>query len=303
MKKFVWIAVLAVVVVLLVGAVYVAYQSRQQAIIWTHPARNPVQGDPESVQGLADWEAVTLTTSDSLALQGWFIPADAASNPDGAAVILLHGLGGNRVEMLERADILHRNGYHTLLLDLRNHGESAGEITTLGFNEVEDVRAAWAYLADHDAVDAAKIAVLGHSMGGATALRAAATIPEIAAVVAESSYRSTAADADRIMQVMTGRGAWPLLLTFVDQVTGAAVSSVSGVTDIQQIAPRPVLIVHGDQDDVILPEAADTLYAAASEPKDLYIVAGAGHSDVASFDLITYEQQVVGFLNQYLRTG
>lgn len=303
MKQFVLIAVFGVVAVLLAAAVYVAYQSRQQAMIWTHPTRNPVQTDPETAQGLADWETVTLTTSDGLTLESWFIPADATSEPDGAAVILLHGLGSNRVEMLQRAEILHSHGYHTLLLDLRNHGNSAGNITTLGYNEAEDVRAAWAYLADHEAVDAAKIAVLGHSMGGATALRAAASIPEIAAVVAESSYRSTAGDADQIMQVMTGRGAWPLLMTFVDQVTGVAVSSVNGVADVQQIAPRPVLIIHGDQDDVILPDAAQALYTAASEPKVLHIVAGAGHGDVASFDLATYETQLVGFLDEHLRAG
>ncbi len=288
--------------VLVVGAgvLYIAYR---QAYTWTHPPRNPVSQTPESGYGLVNWEEVAFTTADGLELKGWFIapnPEDAAK-ADGATVIMVHGLGGNRSALASRAAILTRHGYNTLLYDARGHGESDGEMTTLGYNEVEDVRAALAYLQTRDDVDMEKVAGLGISLGGATVIRAAARIPELRVVVAESSYKSIPSNADHIISLYTGRQAFPLAQWFVDVVTGVPVSQVNSLEDLPKIAPRPVLLVHGEQDEVIFPDNSREMYEVAGEPKALFMVPGAGHGDIIAVDADGYEAQVVAFLDEHLR--
>lgn len=288
--------------VVVVGVLYIAYR---QAYRWTHPPRNPVSSTPESSYGLVNWEEVAFTTADGLELKGWFItpnPEDTAK-ADGATVLMVHGLGGNRSALSSRAAILARHGYNALLYDARGHGESDGDMTTLGYNEVEDVRAALAYLQTRDDVDMEKVAGLGISLGGATIIRAAARIPELRAVVAESSYKSIPSNADHIISLYTGRQAFPLAQWFVDVVTGVPVSQVNSLEDLPKIAPRPVLLVHGEQDEVIFPDNSRELYEVAGEPKALFMVPGAGHGDIITVDAAGYEAHVVAFLDQHLRGG
>ena len=130
------IALLPLVAGIILAALAAVYISSRQASMWIYPVRSTTMDTPE-VAGIEQWEAVELQTSDGLRLVGWFIPAE---DGDGSTVIHLHGLGGNRSAGLQTAATLAEAGYHSLLVDLRNHGESAGDVTTLGYTEIEDVR-------------------------------------------------------------------------------------------------------------------------------------------------------------------
>lgn len=299
MKRNILIGLVLVVVIIAAGVGYVLNQARQQAIIWTHPARAAVTVTPEDAYGLANWEEVSFTTSDDLTLRGWFITPDAQA--DGATVVLVHGLGGSRTDMLDRAFVFAAHGYHTLLFDLRNHGESDGTVTSLGYSEVDDVRAALAYLQTRPEVDMSRVALVGHSMGGATVLRAGARIPEVAVVVSEAGYQSVESIAGHIITILTGRAPWPMMMWFVDQEAGVPASEVNGLQDVAQIAPRPLMFVHGEQDNIVFLSDSQAMYEAASDPKALYVVPGADHVNLVSIDLEGYAENVVSFLDAHLR--
>src|SRR5215211_3403336 len=125
-------------------------------------------------------EEVSFRSTDGVRLAAWFAPAPASR----AAIIVLHGHGGNRHTSLVYASLLYPD-FSLLLPDLRGHGESEGRHTSVGYLERLDLIGAARYLASRGFE---RIGVLGISMGGATAILAAAESPEIHAVVADSAF-------------------------------------------------------------------------------------------------------------------
>ena len=151
----------------------------------------------------AAYQNVQFSTSDGLRLSGWYIPPQ-----NGALVIFVHGLNANRTELLDEADFITAAGYGALLFDLRNHGESEGNVTTMGLDEVRDVQAAAAFARQTAGLDS-PLALFGHSMGGATVLLAAVKIPEIRAVIAESAYTSVDDNIAEGVRGLTGLPSFP----------------------------------------------------------------------------------------------
>ena len=81
---------------------------------------------------------------------------------------------------------------------------------------------------------------------------------------------------------------------------GVDIAQMRPVDEIASLSPRPVLLVHGAQDELIPVSSAYDLYAAAQEPKEIYVIANAGHSGLAETEPEKYARRVVGFLNKYL---
>jgi dipeptidyl aminopeptidase/acylaminoacyl peptidase len=289
---------LSLIAVFSIGAFALAY-----AAAWpvlhpkpTFPLYTPAELD------ITKWEEVSFGSGDGLRLNGWFIPPDPKK--DGATLVFVHGLGGNRGELLSQAVTLAYYGYGALLFDLRNHGTSEGNITTLGYYEVQDVCAAVRYLLTRTDVNSERIGVVGHSMGAVAAIRAAAKIPEIRAVVAESAYSSLR---DNIAQGLVAKtGLPPFLFESIvtwmgERATGIKVDEVSAIKDVARISPRAVLFLHGKQDQVVNSENSRKLYKAASEPKSLVLLEHSGHSELLRSDPIVYNSHVSRFLGRYLR--
>lgn len=264
---------------------------------YTHPARYPLSDSPAD-HSLA-FESITFASADGLSLAGWFVPA-AAGRANGAAIVLCHGYGSNRAEMLSEAVILTRRGYSALLFDFRGHGESEGDLVTLGYEEVKDVQAAVAYLRTRPEVTPTRIGVLGHSMGAATVIRAAAQTPEIRAVAAEGAYASLADTITDNFDNFTGLPRFPfapLTLALGAWQTGLNAEQVRPVDDVARISPRPILLIHGLADAAVAPENAQQLYRAAGEPKSLWQPAGVGHATAASQRPAEFEAQVIAFFD------
>jgi uncharacterized protein len=300
-KMAIWLGIIVVLVIFVGGGLYVARIARGQALSWVHPPRNHPATNPDQMS-LENWEDVTFEATDNLKIAAWFIPAQTESK-DGATVILVHGLSANRGEMLNRAAILSRNGYHTLLIDTRDHGDSEGTVTTLGVLEVNDVRGALTFLVTRPEVNAEKIGILGYSSGGAAAIVSAAQLPELRVVISESTYSSVADMAIPVVTALTGRPPFPsigVVLWFMDQETGAPVSALNPAADAAKLAPRPILVIHGEKDDLIDVSHSQRIFDAAGEPKDRYLVADAGHIDIVEADPAGYERRVVAFLDEYL---
>jgi dipeptidyl aminopeptidase/acylaminoacyl peptidase len=282
------------------GSLGVSYAAAHGLV---HPARARVECSPEA-RGLVNYEAAVFHAADGLTLRGWYIPTQHS-----AVVILMHGLNRNRCRMLAEAALLSAHGYGVLLYDARNAGESDGDTTTFGVQEVNDVIGAVDFVKSQPGVAAARIGLFGHSLGGATALMAAARLPEIRAVVAESTFSSLDENIAGGVEKMTALPAFPfapLVMLFGQFEAGVNLSQARPIDAIAALGSRPVLIAHGALDDVVPVSHAYRLYAAAPGPKELFIIPNLNHycclpaGDVSADYLQQYTEHFLGFLDKAL---
>lgn len=110
-----------------------------------------------------EFESVVL--NDKYSTSGWWMPLEMAE----ATIILLHGYGGKKSDLLERGEIFRSMGLNVLLLDFRGSGESIGRATSIGFHESEQVLAAYNWVKQKIK---SSIYIFGSSMGAVAALRA-----------------------------------------------------------------------------------------------------------------------------------
>lgn len=240
-------------------------------------------------------EHVRFPSQDGTPLAGWFIPGSEGT------VILLHGYGRSKGQMLPQAAFLHRAGYGVLLLDFRSRGESGGNEITFGVYEPLDVLGAVDYLRQRADVDG-RIAAFGTSLGAVAAVLAAARTEHIQAVIIEAAYDHMRRVIERSFHLYTGLPRFLAALTVpIGQWRlGAGLNDIAPVNVIGQISPRPVLIIHGLDDIDIPPAAAEALFAAAAEPKELWLVPDAAHCLVYQTAPYEYEARVLAFLRQHL---
>ena len=140
-----------------------------------HPTRYPVVLTPADVE--LEYEDIELTTTDGVKIAGWYLPSR-----NGAAVIAVHALQGNRTNVLYHAKALQKHGYGVLLFDLRAHGESGGNRFAAGWNSDLDVEAAYRYLQSCQDVDPTRIGALGLSVGANVVIYAATHQDDIRAL-------------------------------------------------------------------------------------------------------------------------
>jgi pimeloyl-ACP methyl ester carboxylesterase len=211
-----------------------------------------------------------LVTPDGVSLAAWYIPAGHGRGPRAPTVILAHGHGMNKSDMLARARILHPE-YHVVVFDFRNHGQSEDSATTVGLLEARDLTAVVDWLASEKRPSA--IGVVGVSMGGAAALNAARGDERIDALVVESTHATLAnalqARLERQGYPLSIPGAWAILLGGLLR-TGEDMSAADPLRTIQGYGDRPLLLVAGGRDDTL----------GATDAEDLRAAARAGGADV-----------------------
>ncbi|GAB4462723.1 MAG: alpha/beta hydrolase [Armatimonadaceae bacterium] len=247
-----------------------------------HPPPTPLSAVLDDA--LAEREAVTFSSanSDQIRLSGWLVPASGSPRKASQGVIILaHGRSENRTQMLPHARYLSQAGFTCLLFDFRGWGESERAVSTVGWNETEDVLGAIAYLRQRPDTRNLPIGALGVSMGGAAVLRAAAESGEIRAVVTDCAYATlTRAIQQRFRAVL---GPLHYVFSVPVQLWGRALSGVDSerVSPLEAVRPLnncSLLFIHSQQDRTILLEDSRLLYDAAPEPKDSWWVAGVAHT-------------------------
>jgi pimeloyl-ACP methyl ester carboxylesterase len=150
----------------------------------TSAERKPFEAHPQDF-GL-QYEDVSFDPRDGEPLlHGWLLPSES----DGPAIILVHGIGGQRSAdgAVEIAARLVDAGYAVLLFDLRGHGESNGDRVSGGYFERRDVLGAYDFMLERG-TSPGTIGLLGLSMGAGIAIMAAAQEDGIAAVVADTPF-------------------------------------------------------------------------------------------------------------------
>jgi pimeloyl-ACP methyl ester carboxylesterase len=246
-----------------------------------------------------------LTASDGVRIAGWYIPA-GNGNATAATVVLAHGNGKTKSEMLSWAEPLHAE-YNLVLFDFRNHGQSSGTLTTVGVREVRDLQAIVDWL--EQTKSPPSIAVLGVSMGGVAAIDEAATDKRVSAVILDSTHATLVGALQRELESrglpLALPGALSILMGGLLR-TGEDLSIADPVQAIAEIGERPVLIVEAGEDDAVGPNDGDDLKHAAPddgarvELKDCPRAKHGGSVETCSAD---YASWVLGFLNRSLAHG
>jgi hypothetical protein len=204
----------------------------------------------------AGFTEVKIATEDGERLDGWWRPSLA---PGRGAVLFLHGTPGSVPEQVWRLDQLKHSGLAILAIDWRGYGGSTGNPTELGLRA--DARAGFDFI--HAAAPHAKIAVFGESLGTGPAVALARDRP-VAGVLLNAPYAS-------VRRLFELRGL-PIPYRWLMKDPFDSEALIGGVT-------APVLILHGTEDPAIPVAEARRLYAAAREPKTIFIADGAGHLD------------------------
>lgn len=249
-------------------------------------------------------ERVTFSATDGVELVGWFIP-----HPDSQSVIVLsHGSGSNgpSLWLWGQGRFLYEGGYNIFVFDHRGHGQSPGRVTTLGPREVRDFVGAVRYLGSRADVDAERVGAFGISMGAGVVLAAAAEEPAIKAVVADSVLADLGVTVrDRMGKVDTRWGRiryGTLLLGLLNLITGENLANFRPIDAVPHISPRAVFLLNGADDWTgTNPDDARALYAAAGQPKELWIVPGAGHGMAYYVAREEYEERLLVFFDRHLR--
>lgn len=245
------------------------------------------------------YEEFTLYSSEGIPLSCWFVPP--ASRARGT-IIYLHGVSECKIVGLPYAKLFHDEGYNVFLYDSRRHGDSGGKYCTYGFYEKHDVYTIITYLVERTDIEVGKIGLFGSSMGAAVAIQAAAQDKRISAIVAESGFATLRTIFDDYQKRVV-KLPWHYLRNIVIKLSeraahfrANAVAPALAVKDVHV----PIFILHGTKDQLIKYEYSIELFEATGEPKELWLVEGASHSNMAEIGGDEYKQRLVEFFNRNL---
>ena len=218
--------------------------------------------DTEIFQTPADrgleFEDVFLDTSDGVRLHGWYVPGSTD-----LTWVWFHGNAGNIANRVDNLAAIHeRLGANVFLIDYRGYGRSEGNPSEQGF--YRDAEAAVQYLTSHKGLDERKFVLFGRSLGCAVAAETAMRHGAYA-VILESPFTSIQAMARRVYPFLPGAG---LLVR-------ARYDSLSKIGNVR----APVMVLHGDADDIAPFDMGREVFDAANEPKRFHAIEGAGHND------------------------
>ncbi len=275
---------------------YVAFRGSRELLRPDVRAFEPAwDGAPATPADLGlEYEDVRFTTDDGVTLAGWLVPSARETR---TAVIVLHGFGGHRLpELAAFVPWLHER-HHVLQFDFRGHGASGPGRVTLGSHERRDVAAAVRFL---ESRGLGPTALFGISMGASTAIVSAPDVP-VAAVVADAPFAELHHPVANRMRDL----GYPLSSIGARLIVSAvALRTLSRLADpirmVGRIAPRALLIIAPQDDQLISWHQSERLFEAAGEPKELRVVPGAQHADAYATDPVAYRDQVLAFLDRHL---
>lgn len=295
-----------------VTAALVAFFARRMVapvrqVLWATPAE----------MGLA-FENVDFPAQDGVRLSGWFIPAGGAGR-EGATIILVHDWTWNRlgdaaadmlsnlsgatpIELLRLAHALHYEGYHVLMYDQRNHGESASHPpVTFGLSEGNDLLGAVAYVAARPEADEARVGVIGFGMGANAILYALPQTEGIGAAIAVQPMTMEAYAAGYAADLLgaPGRVVRPLVAEVYASVTGIRLAALQPAFAAAGAGETPVLFVQGKADQWGSMDDVNRLRAATPGGEGPLYVDGAHRYQGFQY-LIENPRMGVVFFERYL---
>jgi fermentation-respiration switch protein FrsA (DUF1100 family) len=217
-------------------------------------------------------EDIWFKTDGNLTLHGWFFRAAEAKS----SILVLHGNAQNLGTHINSVLWLVPAGFNVFIFDYRGYGNSEGNASLDGVHK--DAEAALETLLSLPGVDQNRVFVLGQSIGGSIAVYLAATTTHrknIRALIVESAFASYRQIAREKMNSvwLTWPFQYPFSYLFSD--------NYSAIRWIRNVSPIPILILHGQDDDVVPMHHGMQLYEAALQPKEFWMTNTHGH--ISSF--------------------
>lgn len=224
---------------------------------------------------------VWFQADDGVQLHGWWIPHRAARG----TILYCHGNTGSIGHRIGVFRYMRRLRVNLLVFDYRGYGRSQGTPTEAGL--YQDVRAAYHHLVHSIGESPDTTILFGHSLGGAVAIDCAVDRP-VAGLVVQSSFTHIRDAAKALFPTL------PMHL--------AATRQFRSIEKVGEISV-PKLFIHGDADSTVPVELGEELFAAATEPKELYIVRRANHNDVHRYGGWSYLRRLSRFRNRCLKAS
>jgi pimeloyl-ACP methyl ester carboxylesterase len=254
----------------------------------------PIRPEPPPVLAWAQIQPLRLATNDAQELGGWYIPG----RKELPAVLLLHGNGSTRRDCLDQAEWMAAAGYPLLLVTLRAHGDSTGNLNDFGYSARHDVVAAIAWLEQNCP---GRAVIWGRSLGSAAAMFASGELGKrVSGYVLECPYRDLrTAVRNRTRARLPPPLSWaaytgmsltaPLVLGEVDRISPCEASA--GVPkDV------PVLLLAGGNDQLATTAEAEALAEQIGARAHVVVFEGAGHLELSRTDPVRYRDIGLKFL-------
>ncbi|PWF99327.1 alpha/beta hydrolase [Levilactobacillus bambusae] len=247
-------------------------------------------------QSLAEWH---VQSNDGLTLRATYISAPVSTS---RTVILAHGLGHSREQMIPYARMFQDLGYNVLMPDARAHGDSEGTTIGYGWLDRQD------YLAWIDQViqqvQDAQIVLLGISMGAATVMAVSGeTLPQnVKAVIEDSGYANVREEGNFRLWHKYHVPVMPLMpmIEQINRLDAGYWMKTSAIDELASQSKLPTLLIHGEKDQTVPVENVYTLYNALKTPKRLYVDPEAAHVMTYARNPARYQELVSDFLAPYV---
>lgn len=256
--------ILTIVIILLLAVLAVVAISAYQGYSLLHPEKKGIEAFSSNI--VPEYRDISFKSIDKkVVLQGWLFPA---KNSD-KTVIIAHSYGRNRLEFgiqtIDMIKFLMDKGYNIFTFDFRNSGTSSGEVSTLGYNEKDDLSAAIGYIKQQGSKH---IVLLGFSTGASTSILAAAENKDVDAVIADSPYSDLGSYLQSSLNKRTHLPAFlfnKTVLMSMELLGGIDTANASPINSLKELSPAWLLLIHGQGDTEIPVDNSRNLYTAYSK--------------------------------------
>ncbi|AUG57143.1 MAG TPA: alpha/beta hydrolase [Ruminiclostridium sp.] len=291
--------ILVVILLITLTALIISIISIKTAMTLTKPERSELPVFSANI--VPEYDSISFRDiNNEVTLKGWFFISPESNK----TIILAHGYGSNRLPFGEDTIGLIKSflneGYNLMTFDFRNSGESEGDVTSVGYFEKSDLLGAIEYAKKRGSDE---IVLLGFSMGASTAILAAAESQDVDAVIADSPFSDLTSYLDENLSV------WSNLPSFFNKttlftmklLTGVDTKDVSPVNEIGKIYPRPVLLIHSTDDELIPVKHSYILKEASGDNVELWETSGASHIKTYKEYPDEYIKKVLDFINNSIK--
>jgi hypothetical protein len=238
------------------------------------PSDRTWSGGAAAAVGMDDvWVDYTAANEHPVRLHGLWLASDRLDAAKAPVLLYLHGARYNVTGSAPRMRRMQELGFSVLAIDYRGFGKSTQELPSEK-SAYEDARAAWDWLAKKYP-DRPRY-IFGHSLGGPIAINLATEVSDERGTIVESTFTSIA---DVVSSSQWGWMPVSLLIT----------QRFEAVNKVDKIG-SPLLVVHGGEDRLILPDLGRKLYEAAAQPKLFMLVEGGSHHDTNMVGQPQYRQ-------------
>jgi fermentation-respiration switch protein FrsA (DUF1100 family) len=247
---------------------------------------------------------VSFRSTDGLLLKGWWFPVRAADR----AVVVVHGRGANRInsgfDPQKIAQFLLASRYSVLLFDLRAHGESEGLRYSLGQYEPRDVVAAVDFAQRRAGIDRRRVAIIGESMGGGSAIMTVQADPTIGPVITDSAFADGTTVVSEVAPAYTNLPGWftPGIVLMARLFFDLDLSAIKPAEVVRAHPERAWLFIQCENDKTVFRHHGVELKAASANPRtELWLVPGCDHVKAFDTHTLEWEERVLAFLGREIR--